>query len=72
MELLGITDLFLSLAQAELYIAIATVFTKFDFELYETYESDVELKHAYLIPYPKWDTKGVRVTVSEAGPSNVK
>lgn len=49
-----------SLAQAELYIAIATVFSTFDFELHETDESDVELVHAYLVPYPKWDSKGVR------------
>lgn len=52
-----------SLAQAELCIAIATVFSTFDFELYETDESDVELAHAYLVPYPKWDTKGVRAKV---------
>jgi hypothetical protein len=55
--------LFASLAQAELYLAIATVFGRFDFDLYETDLSDVQMKHAYLIPYPKWDTKGVRVRV---------
>lgn len=48
---------------AELHIAIATVFTRFDFELFETDNSDVEMEHAYLVPYPKWDSKGVRVTV---------
>lgn len=52
-----------SLAQAELYITIATVFSRFSFELYETDKSDVEMKHAYLVPYPKWETKGVRVKV---------
>jgi hypothetical protein len=52
-----------SLAQAELYITIATVFSRFSFELYETGKSDVEMKHAYLVPYPKWETKGVRVKV---------
>ncbi|KAF3388205.1 Trichodiene oxygenase [Talaromyces pinophilus] len=53
----------INLAQAELYLAIATVFGRFDFDLYETDLSDVQMKHAYLIPYPKWDTKGVRVRV---------
>ena len=48
---------------AELYITIATVFMRFTFELFETDLSDVELAHAYLVPYPKWDTKGVRVQV---------
>ncbi|KAJ4417781.1 hypothetical protein N0V82_005947 [Gnomoniopsis sp. IMI 355080] len=54
----------INLAQAELYITIATIFSTFDFELYETDESDVELKHAYLVPYPRWDSKGIRATVS--------
>ncbi|KUL84200.1 hypothetical protein ZTR_06934 [Talaromyces verruculosus] len=53
----------INLAQAELYLAIATIFGRFDFDLYETDLSDVQMKHAYLIPYPKWDTKGVRVRV---------
>jgi len=48
---------------AELYITIATVFSRFDFDLYETDESDVEMKHAYLVPYMKWESKGVRVTI---------
>jgi hypothetical protein len=50
---------------AELYITTATVFTRFEFELYETDESDVEMRHAYLVPYPKWETKGVRVLVKQ-------
>jgi len=52
-----------SLAQAELYITLATVFSRFSFELFETDRSDVEMAHAYLVPYPKWDSKGVRVNV---------
>jgi hypothetical protein len=52
-----------SLAQAELYITLATVFTSFDFELFETDVSDVEMTHAYLVPYPKWESKGVRMRV---------
>jgi hypothetical protein len=55
-----------SLAQAELYITLATVFSRFTFELYETDVSDVEMAHGYLVPYPKWDSKGVRVKVKSA------
>jgi hypothetical protein len=50
---------------AELYITVATVYTRFGFELFETDESDVEMKHAYLVPYPKWESKGVRVHVKK-------
>jgi hypothetical protein len=52
-----------SLAQAELYITLATVFSAFEFELFETGVEDVEMAHAYLVPYPKWESKGVRVRV---------
>ncbi|KAH6721507.1 cytochrome P450 family protein [Leptodontidium sp. MPI-SDFR-AT-0119] len=55
----------INLAQAELYITLAVVFSRFTFELYETDLSDVQMEHAYLVPYPKWDTKGVRVKVKE-------
>ena len=51
---------------AELYITLATVFTRFTFELYETDVTDVEMKHAYLVPFPKWNSKGVRVRVKSA------
>ena len=52
-----------SLAQAEMYIVMATIFSKFKFELYETDISDVEMAHAYLLPTPKWESKGVRGNV---------
>ncbi|KAL2072092.1 hypothetical protein VTL71DRAFT_11435 [Oculimacula yallundae] len=55
----------ISLAQAELYITLAVVFSRFSFELYETDQSDVQMEHAYLLPYPKWDSKGVRVRVKQ-------
>jgi cytochrome P450 len=55
-----------SLAQAELYITFATLFSQFSFEPFETDSSDVEMAHAYLIPYPKWETKGVRMKVKSA------
>lgn len=48
-----------------MYITLAKIFGSYDFELYETDVSDVEMAHAYLVPYPKWDTKGVRVRVKQ-------
>lgn len=52
-----------SLAKAEMYIILATVFNAFEFELFETDISDVEMAHAYLVPYPKWESKGIRMRV---------
>ncbi|KAK2743339.1 hypothetical protein FQN55_007274 [Onygenales sp. PD_40] len=52
-----------NLAFAELYTTLAIVFNRFDFELHETTRSDVTMEHAYLVPYPKWESKGVRATV---------
>jgi hypothetical protein len=59
------TDEAASLAMAELYITLATVFSRFDFELYQTDETDVQMAHAYLVPYPKWESKGVRARVRQ-------
>jgi hypothetical protein len=46
-----------------MYIVMAAVFSRFDFELHETNISDVEMAHAYLLPTPKWESKGVRALV---------
>ncbi|KAJ2902593.1 hypothetical protein MKZ38_000354 [Zalerion maritima] len=54
----------INLAFAELYITIAKVFTRFEFELFETDTSDVEMEHAYLVPYTKWESQGIRVMVT--------
>lgn len=53
---------------AELYITISTIFRQFDFELYDTQVSDIQMKYAYLVPYPEWESKGVRVTVKAVSP----
>ena len=53
----------INLAHAEIYLTIATVFRRFEFELYQTVRSDVEPAHNYLNPMPRWDSKGVRVIV---------
>ena len=52
-----------SLAQAELYIVLASVFRRFTFELHETDISDAEMAHGYLVPYSRFDSKGVRIKV---------
>ena len=52
------------MAHAELYLAIATLFRRFTFELYDTDISDVELAHDFFLPSPKLDSKGVRVKVT--------
>lgn len=44
-------------------MALAGVFRNFNFELYETDSSDVELAHDFFLPSPKLDSKGVRVKV---------
>lgn len=62
----GHPNRFFSLAKAEMYIIIATVFSSFEFELYDTDISDVEMAHAYLVPYPKWESKGIRMRVKPA------
>ena len=42
---------------------MAAVFRKFEFELYQTELSDIELAHDFFLPSPKLDSKGVRVLV---------
>jgi hypothetical protein len=54
---------FRSLAYAELYLALATVFRRFTFGLYDTDVSDVTLAHDFFLPSPKLDSVGVRVKV---------
>lgn len=37
-----------------------SAFIRFDSEIYETDDSSVAVKHAYLVPYSRWDSKGGR------------
>ena len=48
------------------------IFSRFTFEVFETDISDVEMAHGYLVPYPKWDSKGVRVKVKSVTDINAK
>lgn len=50
-----------SLAYAELYLTYAAVFRRYEFELFKTDQSDVDLAHDFFLPSPKLDSKGIRV-----------
>lgn len=52
-----------NLATAEIHLCLATLFRRYDFELFETDESDVTLAHDFFLPSAKLDSEGVRVTV---------
>lgn len=53
----------MSLAWAELYLMVSTMFRKYDMELYETDVYSVKLFADNFLPYPKPGTQGVRVLV---------
>ncbi|KAI0102513.1 putative cytochrome P450 [Nemania sp. FL0031] len=56
----------INLANVELYRVLATLFRRFNFELYDTDVSDIEIAHDFFVPSPKQDTKGLRVIVTSA------
>ena len=49
-----------------MHMATATLFRRYDFELFETDRSDVDVAHDFFLPSAKLDSKGVRVTVKRA------
>lgn len=51
----------INLATAEIYLTLATVFRRFDLELFETTARDAEIAHDFFIPHGHADSKGVRV-----------
>ena len=55
----------MTLAYAEMYLAVAAVFRpeRFTLRLYETDVSDVEPRHDFLNTSPRLDSKGIRVLV---------
>jgi hypothetical protein len=57
----------INLATAETHLAMATLVARYDFELFETDVSYVELKHDFFVPSAKLGSKGVRVIVGQAG-----
>ena len=53
----------LSLASSEVYLTLASLFSKFDLEIFETDVSDIEQYHDFFSPFPVSETR-LRVTVS--------
>ncbi|KAG0647531.1 Cytochrome P450 monooxygenase [Hyphodiscus hymeniophilus] len=54
----------INLANVELHLALAIIFRRFTFELYETDSSDIEMAHDFFVPSPKLDSMGLRVKVN--------
>ncbi|KAL9034235.1 MAG: hypothetical protein Q9214_007135, partial [Letrouitia sp. 1 TL-2023] len=52
-----------SLAYCEMYLALANVLRKFEFELFETGPEDVEVVSNALVGHPRKESKGVRVRI---------
>ena len=53
-----------SLAMAELHLTIATLFRRFELELFDTYrERDIDNVRDFFLGEPHPDTRGVRVRV---------
>lgn len=52
------------LAYAEIYLALATVFRRFEMRLWETERADVECVSDMFVPHPRKGSKGVRVIIS--------
>lgn len=48
-----------------MYLALANMCAqgRFDFSLYKTDLSNVKIEHDFFVPFPRPDTKGVRMTV---------
>ncbi|KAF2269775.1 putative P450 monooxygenase [Lojkania enalia] len=53
----------LHLAQAEILLALAALFRKFDFEPYQTTQDDMDIVFDYFVPMPKRGSKGLQVLV---------
>lgn len=53
----------MNLAYAEFYLMYAYLFRRVEMELFETDASDVTMAIEQVVPWPKADTKGVRVLI---------
>ena len=53
----------INIAYAELYIGLASLFRRLEFELFETGRADVDLAHDYVSAHAYHGSKGVRVMV---------
>lgn len=55
----------INLAYAEMYLTMATLWTRFDFDLYETTLADVRWEHDFFTAFPDDRSKGIRVKARE-------
>ena len=60
-----VIDSCISLTYAEIYIALAITFRRFEFEIYDTTRDDVNAKHDFFVASPKLDSKGIRAKVTK-------
>ncbi|KAK6440868.1 hypothetical protein LTR95_002910 [Oleoguttula sp. CCFEE 5521] len=58
----------INLARSEMYLTTATLIRRFDFELFETGRSDVDMAHDFFVPYSSVDSKGVRTLIRRSVP----
>ena len=55
----------MQLAYCELYLIMAALYApgRFEFELFQTDVSDVEIEHDFFTPFHRLDSKGIRVLI---------
>ncbi|KIX07822.1 uncharacterized protein Z518_02476 [Rhinocladiella mackenziei CBS 650.93] len=53
----------INLAYAEMFLTLATLWSRFDFALFETTLDDVLMKHDFFTAFPGDESKGIRVRV---------
>ncbi|KAL2424332.1 Cytochrome P450 monooxygenase [Exophiala dermatitidis] len=53
------------LALMNLYLTIANFFARFDADLFQTSERDLEMEHDFFSPFPKLESKGLRVLLKK-------
>ncbi|KAH8429750.1 cytochrome P450 [Aspergillus melleus] len=53
----------MNLAKAEILLLLPKILREFEFELFETTREDVTIAHDLFLPYPREDSKGVRVLI---------
>ena len=54
-----------SLAHAELYLTLATLFRRYDMQLFKTRREDVEPARDFFVPAPEPGGNGLRIMVHE-------
>ncbi|TVY33221.1 Cytochrome P450 monooxygenase [Lachnellula occidentalis] len=54
-----------SVAWAEVYMTLGTLFRWYKFDLYETDVTDVRYEHDWLMPIPRLDSQGLRLSITK-------